>query len=158
MLCEEEIRTKLRQRIPKDRLYNTSEEVFETAVQALRSRCIEIEELAKTHFAGNTGKLLEYLSRQKEKKSRLTNLDVNRIPLSGLVVPFTGRQSAPNGLCPLPTRLDTLTGTVQFFPDYQCESNLSDQDFGPPELVSKFVEFENFSDCVVLKRMRLAGS
>ena len=95
-----------------------SDNAFAKAVTLVQARLDELVIMADQ--MGDDKKLCEYLC---QRKVCVVDDSVNKIPLSTLVLPLTGRQCAPNGLVALPSRQDTLIGSRSTFPTFESESD-----------------------------------
>lgn len=112
----EKIRKSLRGRFSEQMREFASENAFELAVEGVYRRAVQLEKLSSK--LGSVEKAQNYL-RQTAERRRDRVFPQNDVPLNSLVY-----QSGSNGLCPLPSRMDCLTGLCTRYPETEPASDL----------------------------------
>ena len=157
---DEEIRNQLTLLISKRSKAFRSASDFERAVSLIRTRYEAVSAMMARLNVSSSSKSYEAMAAQAASRSRekgVVNQSVNSIPLTSLVAPLSNRQSPSNGLCALPNRLDTLTGTKTIFPEHQCESNLTSSQVEPIQVShwQKRPVEESFANGATLKHFKV---
>lgn len=75
-------------------------------------------------LGGSAEKVIEYIT-ARDLRLQKDHVSVNSIHIQTFIPPSSN--TLFNGLCPLPTRVDLLTGGVTVHPDYVGESDLTEE-------------------------------
>jgi len=125
-----------------------SEEALEAAVEKIYRRIEELQKLSSQ--LGSLEKAKLYLDSQSARR-REQVFPQNNVSLKTLVF-----QPGANGLCPLPSRLDCLTGLCTTYPEVQPETDLSVQEvLAEPIAVDWPHQPVEASSSVSLKRLKV---
>jgi hypothetical protein len=151
---DERIRHVLEEKLGLHRLEQNRNIDFESesarlyAVKVIRARVEQILKL--TSKLGSLDAAVSYLKSTAARR-KISSFPEYDVPLRNFVT-----QSESNGLCPLPSRLDCLTGICTSYPDVQPESDLSLENvLSEPIAVLWNERSSTFAESLSLKRLRI---